>query len=61
MLGAFQTSPVESLYAEANEAPANIRSNKYYEMKLKPCPSNPAYNAAFHPRYGELFEKEERL
>ena len=64
MLGAFRMSPVESLYAEANEAPANIRSNKLatqYYAKLKSCPSNPVYNVAFHPRYGELFEKEKRL
>ena len=53
-------SPVESLYAEGNEVPANIWSNKLaiqYYAKLKSCPSNPAYNATFHPRYGELFEK----
>ena len=63
MLGAFRTSPVESRYAEANEAPANIRSNKLttqYYAKLKSCPSNPAYNATFHPRYGEFFGKREK-
>ena len=63
VLGAFRTSPVESLYAEANEAPANIRNNKLatqYYAKLKSCPSNPAYNATFHLRYGELFEKREK-
>ena len=63
MLGAFQTSPVECLFTEANEAPANIRSNKLatqYYAKLKSCPRNPAYNAIFHPRYGELFEKREK-
>ena len=63
MFGAFRTSPVESLYAEANEAPANIRSNKLatrYYAKLKLCPSNPAYNATFYPKYGELFEKREK-
>ena len=63
VLGAFRTSPVESLYAEADEAPANIRSSKLatqYYAKLKSCPSNPVYNAAFHPRYRELFEKREK-
>ena len=62
MLGAFRTSPFKSLYAEANEAPANVRSNKlatHYYAKLKSYPCNPAYNATFHPRYGELFEKRE--
>ena len=56
-------SPVKSLYAEANKAPANIRSNKlvtHYYPKLKLCHSNPAYNTTFHPRYGELFEKREK-
>ena len=63
VLGAFRMSPVESLYAEANKAPANIRSNKlatHYYAKLKSCASNPAYNATFHQRYGELFEKREK-
>ena len=62
MLRAFRTSPVECLYALANEAPANIRSNKLatqYYAKLKSCPTNSAYNVTFHPRYGELFEKRE--
>ena len=57
VLGAFKTSPVESLYAEANEA--LIRSNKLalqYYVKLKSCPSNPA----FHSKYRELFERSER-
>ena len=61
MLVAFRTSSVESLYAEVNEAPANVRINKLatqYYAKLKLCPSNPAYNATFHPRYEELFEKK---
>ena len=56
-------SPVKSLYVEANEAPPNIRSNKLatrYYAKLKSYPSNPAYNATFHPRYRELFEKREK-
>ena len=63
VLGSFRMSPVESLYAEANEAPANIRSNELatqYYTKLKLCPSNPAYNATFHQRYGKLFKKREK-
>ena len=63
VLGAFKTCPVESLYAEANKALANIRSNKLalqYYVKLKSCPSNPAYDVAFHPKYRELFERSER-
>ena len=63
VFGAFRTSLVESLYAEANEAPTNIRSNKLatqYYAKLKLYPSNPAYNTTFHPRFGELFEKKRK-
>ena len=63
ILGAFKTSPIESLYVEANEASANIRSNKLalqYYVKLKSCPSYPAYDSTFHPKYRELFKRSER-
>ena len=63
MLRALRTSPAESLYAEANEAPANIRSCKLalqYYVKLKSCPTNPAYHKVFHPKYKELFQKNEK-
>ena len=58
-LGAFRTSPTESLFAEANEGPANIRSCKLalqYYIKLKSCPTNPAHHKVFHPKYKELFQ-----
>ena len=62
LLGAFRTSLAESLYAEANEAPVNIRSHKlalqYY--KLKSCKANPAHNNNFYPKYKELFQKNEK-
>ena len=35
VLGAFRTSPAESLYAEANEAPANIRSRHKLALQIK--------------------------
>ena len=41
-LGALQTSPVESLYVEANEAPLSLRREKLalqYYTKLQSCPS----------------------
>ena len=63
VLGAFRTSPAESLYAEANEAPANIRSHKLallYYVKLKLYPVNPAYNNAFYLKYKELFQKNKK-
>ena len=37
----------------------SIKLATQYYAKLKSCPSNPAYNVTFHPRYGELFEKRE--
>ena len=46
-LGAFSTSPVESLYAETSEAPLTARRNKLgvqYYTKLVSCPSNSAYD-----------------
>ena len=63
VLGAFRTSPVESLYAVANEAPANNRSCKLalqYYVKLNSCPTNPAHHKVFHPKYKELFQKNEK-
>ena len=63
VLGAFKTSPAESLYTEANEAPANIRSHKLalqYYVKLKSCLTNPAHHKVFHPKYKELFQKNEK-
>ena len=60
-LGAFRTSPMESLYAEANEPSLYRRRDKLslqYAMKLKSLPNNPAYNSVFHPKYQELFENK---
>ena len=53
-LGAFRTSPVESLYVEAGELPLEQRRIKLslqYITKLKSTPSNPAYNCVFDPQY----------
>jgi ribonuclease HI len=49
-LGAFRTSPVESLQAEANEAPLGLRRDKLaiqYITRLKSNPSNPTYRCCF--------------
>ena len=46
-LGAFRSSPVESLYVEAHEPPLEIRREKsalQYILKLKANPGNPAYD-----------------
>ena len=53
-LGAFRTSPVESLYAEANEPSLDIRREKLsrqYVTKLDPNPLNSAFSCVFNPRY----------
>ena len=54
-LGAFRTSPVESLQAEANEPPLELRRKKLslqYTTKLSSTPENPAFDAVFNvPRY----------
>ena len=53
-LGAFRTSPVESLYAESNEPSLYTRREKLslqYTTKLAANPKNPAHNCVFNPKY----------
>ena len=53
VLGAFRTSPIDSLYAEAHEPSLQIRIEKLalqYYTKLKFSPSNPAYDCTFDPK-----------
>lgn len=60
--GTFKTSPIESLYGEAHEPPLKLRREKLalqYYLKLKSCPSNPAYHCTFNPNYNFLFDKKE--
>ena len=52
-LGAFRTSPEESLHVEANEPPLELRRKKLslqYALKLSSTPENPAYNQVFNPK-----------
>ena len=45
-LGAFRSSPVDSLYVEAHELQLEIRREKLalqYILKLKATPGNPGY------------------
>ena len=59
-LGAFRTSPVESLYVAANEPSLEDRRIKLslqYATKLKAYPSNPAHNCVFEPLYTTDYEK----
>ena len=63
VLGAFKTSPIDSLYTEAHEAPLQLRSKKLalqYCIKLKSCPSNPAYDCISQSKYKQQFEQKER-
>ena len=51
-LGAFRTSPMQSLYVEASEPPLYLRFDKLcvqYALKLRSNPDNPAYNIVFNP------------
>ena len=60
-LGAFRSSPVESLYVEAQEPPLEIRREKLalqYFLKLKANPGNPAYDV-FNPKYQIIYADQE--
>ena len=61
-LGAFRSSPVESLYVEAHEPPLEIRREKLalqYAIKLKANPGNPAYDVVFNPKYQNLYANKD--
>jgi ribonuclease HI len=60
-LGAFRTSPVESLQIEANEPALALRRNRLsvlYALKLCSNVHNPAYENTFYPQYSSLFERK---
>ena len=47
-LGAFCTSPISSLYAEANETPLaerRLKLSMHYYLKTRACVDNPAFHA----------------
>ena len=61
-LGAFRTSPAQSLYTEAHEPSLITRRLKLslnYVLKLKSLPENPAYSCVFEPENTKLFEESE--
>ena len=63
-LGAFRSSPVESLYVEAHEPPLEIRREKLalqYTIKLKANPGNPAYDVVFNPKYQHLYANKDSV
>ena len=60
-LGAFRTSPIQSMYTEACETSLHLRRLKLslnYVSKLKSMPDNPAYDCVFNPssKVREYFE-----
>ena len=57
-LGAFRTSPAQSLYIEAHEPSLTTRRLNYV-LKLKSLPENPAYSCVFEPENTKLFEASE--
>ena len=60
-LGAFRTSPVASLYVEADEASLTSRREKLslqYAIRLAENPSNPAHEVTFPPKYTDLYESK---
>ena len=57
----FRTSPIESLYVEANEPfleNSRIKLGIQYATKLKAYPSNPAYGCVFNPLYENVYDKQ---
>ena len=61
-LGAFRSSPAESLYAEAHGPPSEIRSEKLalqHILKLKANQGNQAYDIVFNPKYQILYADKE--
>ena len=61
-LGAFRTSPVQSLYVEAHKPSLSSRRLKLslnYVIKLNYSPTNPAYSCVFEPQNAKLFEKSQ--
>ena len=58
-LGAFRSSPVESLYVEAHEPPLEMRREKLalqYILKVK---ANPGNDVVFNPKYQILYADKE--
>ena len=58
-LGAFRTSPVTSLYVEADEPSLYLRREKLslqYAIRLAANQRNPAFKVTFSPQFLELYE-----
>ena len=60
-LGAFRTSPVASLYVEADEPSLYSRReilSLHYAIRLAANPSIPAHEVTFPPNYVDLYEQK---
>ena len=60
-LGAFRTSPVSSLYVEADEPSLWLCREKLslqYAIRLAANPSNPAFEVVFPPQLSERYERK---
>ena len=60
-LGAFRTSPVASLFMEADEPSLYSQGKKLslqYAIRLAANPSNPAHEVTFPPNYVNLYEQK---
>ena len=61
VLGAFRTSPITSLYVEADEPSLTLRREKLsfqYAFRLAANPSNSAFKVTFSPQFLELYERK---
>jgi ribonuclease HI len=62
-LGAFRTSPIVSLHAEAGESPMHIRRAQLgvqYAIKIATDPENPANESIFNNRWRHLYDAHPR-
>ena len=63
-LGAFRTSPAQSLCVEAIELPLHLRREKLalqFATKIAANPNNPVYDTIFNPWYVDLFARKPRV
>ena len=63
-LGAFRTSPIDSLHVEANETPMYLRRKKLalqYALKIKSTQENPVYEIIFMPNYVDHYLRKPNM
>ena len=63
-LGAFRTSPVQSLYVKAGETSLSLRRLRLamnYVLKLHSVPQNPAYDSLINPKFIYHFEAQPHI